>query len=748
MAKKPNNQPVPKVAQARLQVVTKEIQAPKDWFTVKNLCVALGVISVLLYINTLGNGYVLDDVMVLKDNLFVKKGISAIPELLSTPHMRGYLIIPNDLYRPLSLVMFAIEYSLFGPNPFWNHLFSILTFAGCVMMLFLFLDKFFDRKKTAIAFIAALVFAVHPIHTEVVANIKSRDELMCYFFAFWAMNSFMNYMDKNKMGSLIGGTVLLFLSYISKETVITFLAIIPLVFFVYHKTDKKRAIFIMGGTLVATAVFMLIRTIVLNKYNANQADASIDFMDNALVNAPNAMAKIATEFVIIGKYLSLMFIPYPLLCNHSYNAIPFSSLSDIWFWLSLAAYCFMAYLVVTRLMKDRKDMLAFSIIFFVATLSLFSNFPFLMGAEMAERFAFFASTGICIAAALAAEQWIIKEKAGEMTILKSSKVLMVLGPLVVVFGGMTVARNFDWKDDYTLYKTDVAKSPNDSRLYQYVATAIAENLYPEETDTLKRHEMDQESIVNLRKALAIYPDFAEAHVELGRIFDREKMFDSAVFHDQRALTLKPMNATANNNLGSVLITLGRYREAIPYLRNSVMVNPNFKFVYLNLARSYKQLQVYDSSALYYQQMLALFGQDYDATKELATVYFLQQKYDLAEVQFANILAMKPNDPDALNTLGAAYLNTKKYPQAIEQFKKAIAVAPGYINAYSNLGRACFLSGQYQAAIDVLTKELSIAPQNGRDIPYIALAYQKLGNMPLAKQYEAAAKKVYSDFKLQ
>src|SRR6185436_1377839 len=134
------------------------------------------------------------------------------PELLLTPHMRGYLIIPNDLYRPLSLVMFAIEYQFFGPNPAAGHFFNILTFIGCVIMLFLFLDKFFGGKKTAIAFIGALVFAVHPIHTEVVANIKSRDELLCYFFGFWSLNLFMNYMKSGKMWQLLMGTSVLYLA--------------------------------------------------------------------------------------------------------------------------------------------------------------------------------------------------------------------------------------------------------------------------------------------------------------------------------------------------------------------------------------------------------------------------------------------------------------------------------------------------------------------------------------------------------
>ncbi|MFI5196944.1 MAG: hypothetical protein ACHQD8_07620, partial [Chitinophagales bacterium] len=191
MAKKPNKKLIPQAAPAKSPVSKPQVkkeQEPKQWFSVTNLCIALCVVCFGLYFNTLWNGYILDDVMVLKDNTMVTQGVKAIPELLSTPHMRGYLIIPNDLYRPLSLVMFAIEYQFFGLNPMVGHFFNIVVFAGCVIMLFLFLNKFFGGGKMAIAFIAALIFAVHPIHTEVVANIKSRDELLCYFFAFLSLN--------------------------------------------------------------------------------------------------------------------------------------------------------------------------------------------------------------------------------------------------------------------------------------------------------------------------------------------------------------------------------------------------------------------------------------------------------------------------------------------------------------------------------------------------------------------------------
>ena len=91
------------------------------------LCILLSVVCCLLYANTLFNNYAFDDPVVIEKNKFVTEGISAIPKLLATPHLRGFYVIPNDLYRPLSLVMFAIEYQFFGLNPMTGHLFNILT---------------------------------------------------------------------------------------------------------------------------------------------------------------------------------------------------------------------------------------------------------------------------------------------------------------------------------------------------------------------------------------------------------------------------------------------------------------------------------------------------------------------------------------------------------------------------------------------------------------------------------------------
>lgn len=759
MAKKPGKKPMPQAAPmpapakqaAPIGAQTASMQSEASgggMLSVKMLCILLGIVSFVLYANTMMNGYVMDDVIVLKENTMVMQGIKGIPELLATPHMRGYLVIPNDLYRPLSLVMFAIEYTFFGQSPTGYHFMNVLWFAGCVIALFIFLNKFFDGKRTAVAFVAALIFAVHPIHTEVVANIKSRDELMCFFFGFVSLNLFVNYMREGKMLQLVLGVLTLFLAFISKETVIAFLGIIPLLFFFYLNEDKKRALYITIGTGVVFAIFMIIRSHILNEYNANQP-AGVEFIDNALARAPTAASKIATEIVVLGLYLKLMFIPHPLLCTYSFNSIPFADFSSIWMRVSLLAYGAMIYFAVTRFMKNKRDPWAFGIIFYLATLFLFSNLPFLMGAELAERFAFFASVGFCLAAALAVEQWLMNGDASNILSLKSSKVLAVLVPLCLVFGGLTVARNFNWKDNVTLYKADVANSPNDCRLYHNVASSLAEEVYPQITDSVKKKELDNESLGYLRHALEIYPDYADVHVEMGRIFDRQHKFDSAEYHDELALKYNPINFTATNNLGSVYLTSGKYPQAIAMFKKALELNPNFKYPYINLARTYVQLKQFDSALMNYRKMLAFEPNSIEGIQGIGIAYFQAQRFDSAEYYFNEVLKRNPGEPTTFNYLSATYFNAKNYPKAIELYKKVIAASPNDINAYSNLGRAYFYSGQYPQAIECFNKEIQIDPRIGpKDIPGIALSYQKMGKMDEARKYEALAKQVDPRFKLE
>ena len=594
---------------------------------VKKLCIILTVISCLVYVDTLYNGYVLDDNMMISENSYVKKGINGIPELLVTPHLKGYAPNMTDSYRQLSLIMFAVEYEFFGPNPFTGHLFNVILFAGCVLMLFLFLHKLFDEQRISLAFITSLLFAVHPIHTEVVANIKSRDELLCFFFAFLSINLFINYARQGKLSQLISGTCCLFLSIISKETVFTFIGVIPLIFFFYKNENRKRSVYITIATTIVVTLFIIIRTIVINKYKADGM-IRFTFIDNALVGAPSVASKIATAILILGHYLKLLFIPYPLICDYSYNSIPYVGFGDIWVLLSLAAYLALVICGVYRLFKNKKDPWAFGILFFLFTISLFTNIPFIIGATQADRLIFFASTGICLLIALAIEKLILRSQ--EITILRSRKAL-VLFAICFVYAVVAVSRNMDWKDGYTLYLADVAKSPDNTRLYAFVGTEL-QRKYEEEPDPEKKAKINNDCILYLKKSLVIYPGNAQAHAELGSAYLIGEEYDSSILHFKRAIELDTERISAITNLGTLYSMQGKFRESIPYFKKSVALEPVDTQSWFNLAISYMQIQNYDSAIYAFSKTIILNPayNKYASFANVAVVYKMMEKMDSAK----------------------------------------------------------------------------------------------------------------------
>jgi tetratricopeptide (TPR) repeat protein len=710
------------------------------------LYLLLAIISFGIYANTLQNGYVLDDGMVLKDNVFVKQGIEGIPHLLSTPRSEGAeLNNAGDFYRPLSMVVFAIEVEVFGMNPTAGHFFNILVFIGCVLMLFRFLDRLMEQKRTTIAFIAAFLFAVHPIHTEVVANIKSRDELLCYFFGFWSLTLFVSYIKSRKIGYLLLGALTLLLAFLSKETVIAFVIMVPLLFFFYHNENRQKSIAIVLCTVVVTGIFFMLRSAVLNQ---EADDGNIGFMENALVNAPDTATRIATEILILGKYLKLLFIPYPLLCNYSYNSIPFASFGDLGVWASLLVYVSLIGIAVYRMVKKKKDLWAFAVLFYLVTLALFSNMVFLVGAEMAERFLFFASTGFCFAMALAFEQWIFKSQSADATGLKDPKTIVVLMVFLLGFGGLTIARNMDWKSNYTLYTADIKKSPDDARLYYWLAAELSQNLYAKETDAAKQKELDKQSIGYLQRSISIYPEFSDALAELAWLYQRNNMPDSAYYFNSKALQYDPNSSDANNNMGNLYFSEGKYPQAIEYLNKAIAGNPKFKVAHLALAGCYLQMRQYDDAIMHANKVLELDPDNMDAHQVLGNAYMQKEEHKVAEEHFSMVVKAKPGYVQAINNLGVIYLDTKRYSEAIEQFNKVLSLNASYLNAYSNLGRAYFFTGQYDAAINIINKKMKLDTNNITDIPILALCYQKTGNTELAMKYEAAAQQKYPGFKLE
>ncbi len=635
-----NKQPKKQVAGATIQ---QKINVPspvrsKTLPQSAKLALLLGILSLLLYANTLKNGFVLDDFHVIIENTIVTKGVSAIPEILATPYRRGYLITGSDLYRPLSLVMFATEYQLFGKSPAPYHSINILLFAGCVILLFFFLDDLFEHKKTEVAFIASLLFALHPIHTEVVANIKSRDELLCFFFAFLSLNVFCKYVKTGKISQLLAGCLCFFLSLLAKETVITFLAIIPFVFFFYKNNSKPASAYITAGIVLVAVLFLAVRFSVLNHYDANQPD-SIKFIDNALVKPGlSAESRIATAILMMGYYLRLLLIPYPLICDYSFASIPFTHFSDPLVIASLAAYAILVVSMIKLFLRDKRDPFAFSILFFLATASLFTNVFFLLGATMGERFMFFPSVGFCLAVALLVDKLISKNDA-TAPLLKNNKVMAPLIVLSVGYAVVTFGRNSEWSDNYTLYSSDVKKVPDNCKL-NYNLSVDLHNIAKEEKDPAKQRKAIDEAIVSLRRALAVYPDFDDAEANLAFSYFFIQQFDSSELHDKRALQINPGNDYAINDLAGAYFFRKNYPGALSLYERSISVNPGYVNSYANAGICNLYMNKYDSAVYYCNRAIAA-DQGFNSSYEiLAATYHAMNKPDSARKY--ELIAQKNN----------------------------------------------------------------------------------------------------------
>ena len=163
----------------------------------------------VLYYQSTSFGYVLDDQIVVSENNFTKKGFGGIGDLLTTESMTGYFgeqkdLVEGNRYRPLSLITYAIEYGIVGElKPGISHFINILLYGLTGILLFRVLTMMLRKRKAvswwlAIPFLTSLLYIAHPIHSEAVANIKGRDEIMALLFSLATLYSSLRYIDKKR----------------------------------------------------------------------------------------------------------------------------------------------------------------------------------------------------------------------------------------------------------------------------------------------------------------------------------------------------------------------------------------------------------------------------------------------------------------------------------------------------------------------------------------------------------------------
>lgn len=190
----------------------------------------------LIYSNSLLNGYNMDDELVTRNHRLTSKGISAIPEIFTSPYYQDDMGYAYE-YRPVVLATFAIEHSLFGDNPFVSHLFNLLLYALLCFCLFRFLERIGGAFTPLVALCITLLFCAHPSHTEVVCSIKNRDEILGLLFCSLASQTSLTAARRKNWWFIFLSAVLFLLAMLCKSTFVPFAFLIPLIVILFNESS-------------------------------------------------------------------------------------------------------------------------------------------------------------------------------------------------------------------------------------------------------------------------------------------------------------------------------------------------------------------------------------------------------------------------------------------------------------------------------------------------------------------------------
>lgn len=612
------------------------------------------IFAFLLYSNTFNHSYVLDDNDVIAQNSITRKGIKGIPEIFSTSHRANINYSGDDLYRPLSKALFALEWEVWPNNPSAAHIINVLLYAFLCCLIYTVLFRYF--QEPIVPFIAAILFAAHPIHTEVVANIKSADEILALLFAFTSMYFIRRYSIGGKVYYLGFSVLSFFAALMSKESAVVFIGIIPLTIYFFTNLSLQRNLLVTAVHLIPLFLFLYIRNEVIGGYSVVNTIST-----NYLTGIDNVLDQKATAIMLLGYYLLLMFIPYKLMSDGSFNEFPAITITD---WRFILPFIIFACMFIFALIKFRqKRTESYAILFFFIAATVASNIFILIGTNYGERLMFAPSVGICLLIATFIGTVFRETIKSNNFFVSYSKPLLASLVFLVPYSMKTFSRSAEWKDQLNLYQNDAVSAPNSARAQYYLGNQFAINL-PEVSNEITRDRYIKEGINALNRAISILPFYDEAYYSLGQIYVNMGNLDSAAKFYQMAAVISPENARFQNNYGDIMFKKENYKEAKRRFSLAVKFDSLYTDALTNLGTSYARL---GQEWLEYAQK----AQEEKDDKRLDEMYSVSMAYyDSAIVYLNRSIEINGGFYLPYYVLGIVYQNKNDMEKANSYYAKA------------------------------------------------------------------------------
>ena len=592
----------------------------------------------LLYANTFGYYYALDDYSLIKDNWVVKGGIKNIGIIFTTEYRFGTWNSPGSLFRPIPLTMFALEWQLSPDKPWISHLMNVVFYSLTGWALWIAWRRVLGKYPPALAFLAVLIYIAHPVHTEVIANIKSRDEILGMLFSTLALYSIWRHFESNDNKWLAWAALSYGVAMFSKEGSIMFIFLFPLTMWYFSEKSAGKIVKTTATMLIPVALFLLVRR---NALGGQQYQEIYSILDNFLVGAKSQSERLASAFMMCWEYLKVLVYPATLVSDRGYPQLKPVDFSE---WRAIAGFLIYLVMGLWALWKlPKKHVLSYAIFFYLICYSIFSNVFFLIGTSYGERLLYLPSFGFSLALA-----WGILKvlKIDDMSSLfnpnnRGTQLWTIAGILLSVYSIRTVLRNPTWENSASLYASDLPNSPDCAKLNYHNALEVARIAMDEKTGSVKDRAGLERAVECYTKCINLYPEYHDAYGSRGIAYFRLGQYDKAFDDYQVSIKYRPNNATVLSNMGFIYFMRGQLEKAEEVYKESIKWDPRFV----------------------------------DARRNLGAVLAMKKRFPEAIEQWEEGLKYDPKNATLLLYIGSAYRDMGQADKAVPWFEKAYAIDP-------------------------------------------------------------------------
>ncbi len=699
------------------------------------IAVALG--AILPYLNALRAGFVFDDQILVVEQLS-KLGPFRPFATLARPYWTA--LSDGNLWRPITTLSLELDWRLSGGSPVWFHLVNLILHTAVTLLLFGLLLRLLRglpggplgrpsgrlRLEKAVALAAALLFAVHPVHTEAVTWVAGRAELLAALFTLAALHLALRAAVRSSHLAQAGAVAACLLAVGSKESGATAPFLILLTGAIFrpqpapgdpgapagttHRPDTSTAApsWLTTGlwSLGPVLLFALLRRAVLQTWSGPVPDP----LDNPMAGL-GLIARLPSVLDAAGRYLFLLLWPARLSLDYSGSVIgTIRKITPGVVAGAIAAGGLVALAAAALRRPARMGTPAgFEIRPEVRTVAGWgaglailgflpaSNLFVVIGTNLAERLLYLPSIGFfVIAAVYGARAFGFARSSSRITLLGTA----LLAVILLAGGARTWIRNRDYRDEITVFRAGTAAAPGSAKMHLNLALR------------LNQARQYEESVREARIANAIEPGNRQSRHVLASSMELSGDKEGAVEFLLNEVGKDPADRKSRLQLVELLALAGRPARMESVLVAAVTEDPATPEWFVRLARSAQERGDYARAAGLWRQALAMVPDAEDAPLYLAFCLLQTRDYAGARDIYEQMLRRFPNLPDAANGLAWTLLQTGGSPQEAARWARQAVAAKPLAPYYDTLARALLASGDCPAALDAAETAARLDPADG------------------------------------